>query len=50
MVTGNESFLVATGPVRGRSIGGTPVLSVKDVKGTGDIDELLDLIRKRRKR
>jgi putative transcriptional regulator len=50
MVTGNESFLVATGPVRGRSIGGTPVLSVKDVKGTDDIDELLDLIRKRRKR
>jgi putative transcriptional regulator len=49
MVTGNESFLIATGPVKGRSIGGTPVLSVKDLKGTGGIDELLELIRRRRK-
>ncbi len=48
-VTGNESFLVATGPLRGRSIGGTPVLTIKDVKGTDDIEDLLELIRKRRK-
>jgi putative transcriptional regulator len=50
MVTGNESFLVATGPVKGRSIGGTPLLSVRDVKKTEDIDQLLDLIRDRRRK
>ncbi len=48
-VTGNESFLVATGPLKGRSIGGTPILTIKDVKGTDDIEDLLELIRKRRR-
>lgn len=48
-ITGTESFLIATGPVRGRNIGGTPVLSVKDVVETDNIDDLLDMIRKRKK-
>ena len=48
-VTGNESFMVATGPVKGRNIAGTPVLSVNDVMETDHIDELLDKIRKRKR-
>ena len=48
-VTGNESFLVATGPIKGRNIGGTPLLTVDDVKKVDTIEDLLELIRNRRK-
>lgn len=46
-VTGNESFLVATRAVKGRNIGGTPVLSVKDVKKAESTEDLIEMIRRR---
>ncbi len=48
-VTGNESFLVATGRIKGRNIGGTPLLTVDDVKKVDCIGDLLELIRNRKK-
>jgi len=48
-VTGNESFIVTTGPVKARNIAGTPLISAREVKDSRDINELVDLIRHRRK-